>query len=140
MLLDSIQNVHNATTQYTRERNSFSLEIGKRFVIFVEIEWQHWLQSKYTDMALTDFFTLPRNKVLEMNAFEFGYLTAAISSENLDKMKEDCPIMWPQFQILFAESYTDGHALSEQAKKDVAKYKKQLRKLLKERKDQVSWL
>lgn len=77
---------------------------------------------------MSKYKALPRNRILKLNTFEFGWLNAMVNFNDKSRMKTECPDMWLQFQILTCRVYaeSDGHPMQEQARADVAKFQKQL--------------
>lgn len=72
---------------------------------------------------------MERNILYKLNAFENGWLTAALGSERL---KNEMYGLWVQVQLNFSKVYaaSDGHPSQKQAKKDVLKYEKLFAKLI----------
>lgn len=62
---------------------------------------------------------------LYLNPFEFGFLYASIESDAWDRMPKTLNL---KMKINFTKAYVNHPTLGKQAKRDLKKYEKQLKK------------
>ncbi len=64
--------------------------------------------------------------ILKLNYMEFGYLYAAISPDEWDKMPRS---LWLKLHIHATKAYLKHPSLGKKAKEDIKRYEKELKEL-----------